>query len=61
MANVEFEPKEAEVLKEVLEFYLSDLRMEIADTDRMEYREELKGQKHILESLSRRLDKVFIE
>jgi hypothetical protein len=47
--------KEADVLREVLESYLSDLRMEIADTDRMDFREMLKERKSFLNSLVARL------
>jgi hypothetical protein len=45
MVNVEMTEDEASFLKEALQSYLSDLRMEIADTDRMEYRDALKTQK----------------
>ncbi len=33
---------EAKTLKFILESYLSDLRMEIADTDRKDFRDNLK-------------------
>ena len=39
---------EIAILIEVLESYLSDLRMEIANTDSMEYREKLKTKKTII-------------
>ena len=39
---------EIELMREVLEIYLSDLRMEIADTDRLEFRERLKERKHVI-------------
>jgi len=48
MVQIELDPKEAEILKTVLESYLSDLRMEIADTDSQAFREELKAQKAVL-------------
>ena len=48
MVRLELTPTEAEVLRMVLESYLSDLRMEIADTDSMDYREGLKGRKVVL-------------
>jgi hypothetical protein len=48
MVQFELTPIEAEVLKMVLEDYLSDLRMEIADTDSMDYREKLKARKMVL-------------
>jgi hypothetical protein len=48
MVRIELQPTEAEVLKMVLESYLSDLRMEIADTDSMDFRNKLKARKVIL-------------
>jgi hypothetical protein len=48
MVRIELQPTEAEVLKMVLESYLSDLRMEIADTDSMDFRDKLKARKVIL-------------
>ena len=43
--------EEAEMLKEVLTSYLSDLRMEIADTDKMSFREDLKKREEFLKKL----------
>jgi hypothetical protein len=48
MVRFELTPTEAEVLRLVLENYLSDLRMEIAGTDSMDYREGLKARKVVL-------------
>jgi len=48
MVRIELQPTEAEVLKMVLESYLSDLRMEIADTDSKDFRDRLKARKMIL-------------
>jgi hypothetical protein len=48
MVHIELEPTDAQILKMVLESYLSDLRMEIADTDSMEFREKLKARKMVL-------------
>ncbi len=48
MVRIELQPTEAEVLKMVLESYLSDLRMEIADTDSKDFRDKLKARKMIL-------------
>jgi hypothetical protein len=42
MVRIEFTPEEAESLREILDNYLSDLRMEIVDTDSHDYREMLK-------------------
>ena len=40
---------EVEIVRDVLTDYLSDLRMEIVDTDQMDYRETLKQRKRVLE------------
>ena len=48
MVHLELTPTDAEILRMALESYLSDLRMEIADTDSMDYREGLKAQKAVL-------------
>jgi hypothetical protein len=48
MVHIDLQPAEAEVLKMVLESYLSDLRMEIADTDSMDFRDKLKARKMVL-------------
>ena len=48
MVHLELTPTDAEILRTALESYLSDLRMEIADTDSMDYREGLTAQKAVL-------------
>ncbi len=55
MVRIELSEADVTTLKDVLDSYLSDLRMEIADTDRMEFREGLKDRKKALESLLARL------
>ncbi len=52
MVRLQLDPTEAEVLRMVLESYLSDLRMEIADTDSMDYREKLKSRKLVLRRIA---------
>lgn len=47
--HVELEPAERDALVEVLESVLADLRYEIGDTDRTEYREAIKARKALLE------------
>ena len=42
MIHLELTDDEAKVLREALDFYLSDLRMEVADTDRQDFRNRLK-------------------
>jgi hypothetical protein len=51
MARIELTENEAETLKEILHSYLSDLRAEIADTDRMKMRETLKEKEAFLNRL----------
>jgi len=46
---------EARGLAQVLESYLSDLRMEIADTDSQDFRDSLKARKALLEDVLERL------
>jgi hypothetical protein len=52
---IELTPPQPEMLREILTDYLSDLRMEIADTDSMDFREELKRRQEFLQELIERL------
>ena len=51
MVLLNFSEEELKMFKEILESYLSDLRMEIADTDRMDFREDLKKKEKFLNEL----------
>ena len=59
MAQITLNNEETLKLKGILESYLSDLRMEIADTDRKGYRDDLKEDelflKDLIESLSKQM------
>ncbi len=55
MITIELTSKEAEMLRFVLASYLSDLRMEIADTDSMDFREGLKEREAFLKKMLRQL------
>ena len=55
MVQLTLNNDETEMLKEVLVSYLSDLRMEVADTDRKEFREGLKAKEVFLKDLINRL------
>ena len=55
MTTIQLEPGEADVLRHVLESYLSDLRMEIADTDSKDFRDGLKHRKEVLNRVLERL------
>ena len=52
MVHLELTPTDAEVLRMALESYLSDLRMEIASTDSMDFRERLKSKKAVLRKIA---------
>ena len=55
MAQITLNNEETLKLKGILESYLSDLRMEVADTDRKGYRDELKEEEVFLKDLIERL------
>ncbi len=55
MTRLDLDSEETAVLRQVMERYLSDLRMEITDTDRKDYREMLKAQRRSLEGILDRL------
>jgi hypothetical protein len=52
---LELTDPEAELLREVAEEWLSDLRTEIADTDSLDYREALKWKESLLRDVLERL------
>ena len=51
MIRLELTDDDAKVLKNALESYLSDLRMEVADTDRQEFRDGLKQEETTLKTI----------
>jgi len=55
MAQITLTDEEAGRLKEILGSLLSDLRMEIADTDRKEYRDELKNDEDFIRAITEKL------
>lgn len=54
--NLELTPQQADRLRHILADYLNDLRMEVADTDSMDYREKLKVTEAFLKDVIARLD-----
>jgi hypothetical protein len=56
VAQITLTQEEAAALREMLGNYISDLRMEIADTDSMQFREDLKRQEVLLKKLLQQLD-----
>lgn len=55
MIHIELTHQEADTLRQILESDLSDLRMEIAGTEQMDFREFLKGREALLKDLLVRL------
>lgn len=51
MVTISLTSEEASVLSQILASYLSDLRMEIADTDQLDYRETLKEREAFIKRL----------
>jgi len=55
MVRLELDRQQAEMLREMLESYLGDLRMEISQTDQMDFREDLKKKEALLKDVIERL------
>ena len=55
MVRIDLSANEAEILSEMLESYLSDLKTERVHTDKRELREELKGKETFLNDVLERL------
>lgn len=55
MKRIELTEHDAETLAGILEFYLSELRMEIADTERIAMRTTMKGEERFIKDLLGRL------
>ncbi len=53
--------EERELLMDILENDISDLRMEIADTDRRGYREMLKNREVLMKNIQQKLDQALAE
>jgi len=53
--QIELNEREARMLERILSAYLSELRMEIADTDSKDFRDELKGREAFLKEMLGRL------
>ncbi len=55
MPRIDLSPEESATLREILESYLGDLRMEIAATDALEFRESLKQREEVVKAVLHRL------
>jgi hypothetical protein len=53
--------EERELLMDILENEISDLRMEIANTDRRGYREMLKNREVLMKDIQQKLDQTLAE
>ncbi len=58
MPTLTLSSDQAEILAQVLAEYVSDLRMEVANTDSMDFREDLKKKEAFLKDLLRQLGKA---
>lgn len=56
VVKLDLSTEDARVLAEILASVMSDMRMEIADTEKMEWRDELKRRKMLLERLITELE-----
>ena len=61
MVQLKITEEEREPLMEILENDISDLRMEIADTDRREYREMLKNREVLMKKIQQKLEQAPAE
>lgn len=61
MINLELDEEEVGLLQQILEDYLSDLRVEIIDTDSYEYKEMLKNKKLLLLKMQTSLNHASLE
>ncbi len=51
MVRLELDDEQCSALAEVLEEYVSDLRIEIGHTERKNYRDEIKRRKEVLDRI----------
>ncbi len=56
MKTIELDERQIQVLREVLVTYLSDLRMEIANTDSKDFRDKLKDKEETIKAILEILD-----
>lgn len=54
--QLELDDQEQDTLEDVLKSYLSDLRLEVAGTEQMKLREQLKGQEVLIKQILGKLD-----
>jgi len=57
MAQIEFTPGEIDMLREILQRYLSEVIVEVAHSDRRDFREFLNRRREFMDDCIRRLDR----
>jgi hypothetical protein len=57
MVKLEMTEQQAQTLRDILDSFLSDLRLEIADTERKAWRDKMKEQEDFIKDLLARLAK----
>ena len=60
MAQIELTQVEIELLREILKRYLSELIIEIAHSDRKDFREFLEKRREFMEAFIQRSDKELV-
>jgi hypothetical protein len=58
MVHLDLTQSEAAALAKVLDYYVSELRMEVSDTDQKDVRDALKAEEGSLEKIRRALKSV---
>ncbi|MCL4272928.1 MAG: hypothetical protein QY328_18290 [Anaerolineales bacterium] len=58
MPTLQLTPEELQLLKDVLENDLSDLRMEITHTDGSDFKDSLKQRKHLMADILEKLQNI---
>ena len=61
MIQLTFTEEEREVLFDILESDIAELRMEISDTHRREYRDMLKHRESLMKSIQHKLEQAAAE
>jgi len=56
MASLEFSQQEIDMINKIVKSYLSELRMEIADTDQSSFKNELRKEEELLNKLIEKMD-----
>jgi hypothetical protein len=59
MIRLELTRSQAETLLQLLKYYHSELRMEIAATEEMDFREQLKSEKKVLKEIREHLAQLL--